>query len=70
MLPYIKNHPNVGNYINDAVPHCPKCGSTKVEKRGFMYTNVAIYQRYRCKDCGGWSRGRKNVREDKVKNSN
>ena len=35
---------------------CPKCGSQHVNKRGFAETNVGKFQRYRCDDCGSWSR--------------
>lgn len=70
LLPYISNHPNVGNYVDDAEKHCPKCGSEKLEKRGFIHTNVARYQRYHCQDCGAWSRGRTNERENKTKVTN
>lgn len=38
---------------------CPKCGGDDLEKRGFMYTATRAYQRYRCKGCGGWSKGGK-----------
>lgn len=40
---------------------CPFCESTKLNKRGFSYTTAYAYQRYRCMDCGGWSKGRKSV---------
>lgn len=70
LLPYMKTHPNLGNYTDDAKPHCPKCGSEKLLKQGYAYTSVAKYQQYSCKDCGGWCRGRKNLRENKVKLSN
>lgn len=30
---------------------CPKCGSIHREKRGFKYTTVSKFQRYRCLDC-------------------
>jgi len=32
-------------------PSCPYCDSTHREKRGFHYTTVSKYQRYRCLDC-------------------
>lgn len=30
---------------------CPKCGSTKIQKRGF-HSHQAQRQRYRCAECG------------------
>lgn len=35
---------------------CPECGSSHREKRGFHYTTVSKYQRYRCLDCGRYYR--------------
>lgn len=59
MRPYIKNHPNVGVFSEEAeAPTCNKCGSTHLHRRGYAYTNVGKYPRYQCQDCGGWSRGR------------
>jgi hypothetical protein len=63
LLPYIENHPNLGVYLNEEEQVCPNCGSKHIEKRGFSYTNVSKYQRYVCKDCGKWSRGRKNIKD-------
>lgn len=49
-------HPAIGLYMTkDSV--CPKCGSSKVEKRGFSYTAVGKFQRVQCHGCMGWSRG-------------
>jgi hypothetical protein len=59
LRPWVNDHPNVNVYHddNDHV-RCNRCGSSNVEKRGFAYTNVGQYHRYRCTDCGGWSRSR------------
>lgn len=70
LRPYMTTHPNLGVYIDDYDRHCPKCNSTKLQKRGFAYTGNGQYQKYQCTSCGGWSRGKKNLREDKVKNTN
>ena len=72
MLPYISNHPNLAVYVDDADPHCPKCNSDKIIKEGFSYTNAGKYQQYSCtvKTCLGWSRGKKNLRDNKVKTTN
>ena len=37
--------------------NCPSCGSKKLEKRGFSYTQAGKKQRYQCTDCGHWSHG-------------
>lgn len=64
LRPYIQNHPslNVYNQIDES-QQCPKCQSNNIIKEGFMYTNVCKYQRYSCKDCGGWSRSRKAIKK-------
>lgn len=60
ILPWIKNHPNVGvhNNHNDV---CPNCGGIHLERRGFAFTVAGKYQRFQCKDCGTWSRGKANM---------
>lgn len=60
--PFAKQHPNVGQYYNDGQRHCPKCGSTHLEKLDgkFVYTSVSAFEEFRCEDCGCTCRGRKN----------
>lgn len=62
LLPFIANHPNVNVYTDEADCKCPKCGSEKTKKEGFAYTDICKYQRYSCSACGGWFRGRKNLK--------
>ena len=63
LAPYHATHPNHGATMEGIdEPVCPKCGSTHLQKRGYAFTNTSRYQRYRCTDCGGWSRGRENIR--------
>ena len=64
LRPYMTTHPNLNVYDEtlDDNCSCPKCGSNKLKKEGFAYTDVAKYQRYSCKACGGWSKGRKNLK--------
>jgi len=53
MLPLISDIPNYNMYSNkDDDDTCPNCGSTRIEKMGFLTTKSSIKQRYRCKDCG------------------
>lgn len=56
LRPWIEGHPNVATYTNGEADQCPKCGSTALEKRGFATTQYGRFQRYRCTQCGGWSR--------------
>ena len=60
LLPYMGQHPNYGTYTDTDKPECPKCGSTKLQRRGFAYTSVSKFQRFRCNKCGAWCRGRTN----------
>lgn len=53
--PYIPNHPNVALYFGDVgeTKRCPVCGSKELELlEGKAYTNLSIFDAYRCKDCG------------------
>lgn len=54
LKPWITSHPNASLFEGAG---CPACGSGKLEKRGYAYTSVSRYQRYRCLGCGKWSRG-------------
>jgi DNA polymerase elongation subunit (family B) len=57
LRPWMTNHPNV-NIYDQVAGACPSC-SGKVEKRGFGYTQLGAYQRYKClrPSCGAWSKG-------------
>lgn len=60
LRPYIASFPHAGLYtITDDV--ICRCGSDNLERRGAYYAKTFTYQRYRCRDCGAWNRGRKNV---------
>lgn len=47
--------------FTDGKPGKCTCGSKKLESRGFCYTTVGQYQRYRCTACGKWTRGSTNL---------
>lgn len=53
LLPYIKNHPNLGD-IGQIDGVCPKCASVDLEKRGFNKRRGGKVQRYQCQSCYGW----------------
>lgn len=44
---------------DDGLLHCTKCESTSLKRDGKKYhaTSAALYQMFRCKDCGSTSRG-------------
>lgn len=55
LRPWMKNHPNHALYTG--ITSCPKCGSTKMQRRGSERTAARTYQRLQCQACGGWMRG-------------
>jgi len=49
--------------VEDGKTICPNCtGHAKREPGKYVHTQVSIFQRYHCDDCGGYSRGRTQVR--------
>lgn len=52
----------LSSFEHDALMRC-RCGSEKLEKRGYAYTPAGKYQIYHClrKSCGKWSRGPANL---------
>jgi len=58
LLPFINAHPNEGLHNDMDRPSCPKCGSTKLHRRGFAHTKTQRYARYQCMSCYSWVRGR------------
>lgn len=61
LLPYSKT--SYAWSANADAPVCPKCGSTHLQKRGFVATITGHYQRFKCLDCGGWSQSRHTSRD-------
>ncbi len=51
---------NFNLYHDDAHNIC-KCGSEQFIKKGFNYTSVGKYQRFKCSDCGAETKGRINL---------
>lgn len=67
IAPWIDNGPNPNLYDPQVEDVCtnPVCGSTNLERRGYAYTTLGKYQRYRCRDCGAWSKsGKSEIRTD------
>lgn len=64
LKPWHTGHPNT-NLYQGTTHCCPNCGGNKVQRRGFNYTRVGVYQRYQCRSCGAWSQGEK-VNKEKV----
>lgn len=61
LRPWLKL-PHVALFSDALDPQgCPACGGRSLERRGYAYTKTSRYQRYRCADCGKWSRGTSRV---------
>ena len=52
LLPYIKNHPNLGIILQKR-DICAKCGSSNLQARGREGRKTGMVQRWSCNDCGG-----------------
>lgn len=61
LRPWMRNHPNLGLFMNVDYPVCGACGSEHVHRRGYAYTGVSMFVRTRCVDCGHWDRFATNV---------
>lgn len=57
LRPFATSHPNI-NTLTRQIGACPKCGSTRLHKRGFTYTRTSEVQRFQCIDCLGYCSGR------------
>ena len=51
-----KNPPNM-NVMLGGIYNCPTCGSPHTVKHGQRYTKSAIYNSYKCLNCGKHSQG-------------
>lgn len=66
LLPWITSHPAASLYaspeaLETGLRACPSCAGINLKPRGRSYTSVSVFQRYRCDDCGRWSRGSKRL---------
>lgn len=59
LRPYYSMHPNIAAHYPDEHVRCPRCASVNITPTGdSTFTNVSEYKRYKCNDCGGFSRSR------------
>lgn len=56
ILPWITSHPNMSLFLERHA--CPYCASHNLQSRGKQRTQTAVYTRYWCSACKGWSRTR------------
>ena len=59
MLPFMKNHPNLGLYYNSIIERCPNCACENIDWLDKFYTTtVNKFQAFRCMGCGANGRSR------------
>lgn len=56
LRPWAANHPNV-NWKTRKMNACPKCGSTRLMRRGYRYTATGYCERFQCMGCLGYCSG-------------
>jgi len=61
LRPYIKNHPNMGLFIDSDNPCCPVCTSRKIIDDGYYCTSVSKFPAYYCNECFAPLRSRKSI---------
>jgi len=57
LLPWIQPHPHLGLYTGD-LDACGNCGGTDLRPDGKAYTTTGVYQRFQCRGCAKYGRGR------------
>lgn len=65
MLPWIKNHPS--QVFDKPNGGCTACGSERLRNQGVHRTNMSTYRRFKCLDCGKYSRSSKAEKSIKPK---
>lgn len=63
--PWMKNHPNLD--IWSPIKVCPRCSSKNIINKGYGASQTYIFQKYVCKDCGGWGQYIKGKRKSSLK---
>jgi predicted RNA-binding Zn-ribbon protein involved in translation (DUF1610 family) len=61
LRPWAKGHPSVVTASGAINFSCTTCGSQSLKPDGYSITNVSQFKRYRCNDCGAFSRERSSV---------
>lgn len=56
LRPLVERHPNVG-VMTDRIDGCPRCGGRRIASHGWRVSGVSRTQRFKCRDCGGYSHG-------------
>lgn len=57
LLPWNPKTPNRNLYEGEGgVVVCPACGGEDLQRRGYQYTALSVFQRLHCQSCGKWSK--------------
>lgn len=56
LLPYLDNHPRLGNRHGLT---CPNCGSDRLTSQGWKVTRTTRVQSLKCGECGSWTQGKR-----------
>ena len=67
LRPWSKGHPNITTGSMSESKRCPTCGSLDLQPSGYSTTNTSQFKRYKCDNCGSYSRGRSNILTTPVK---
>jgi len=60
LQPWAANTPVFARYTDETEFRC-NCGSARLIGKGYAYTSVGKYQRYKCQDCGKQFTSNKNI---------
>ena len=61
MRAFTKPHPSIVIGADSSSKRCVTCGSKDLTEDGYHYTNTSKFKRYKCANCGSFSRARKNL---------
>lgn len=56
LRPWVKTHPSI-NVYEGKIDVCPRCVSSKLQRRGWTYTPTSRRPRYQCRSCFTWCSG-------------
>ncbi len=63
LRPYMDSHPSRELFGLDG---CPRCGSKKLQSRGYHRAISRVYRRFQCTACGGWTKAAVNEKDVKT----
>lgn len=56
VLPFIQDHPHLGDAQRN---ECPSCGSSRLQSRGVRRSRAMFIGRLECQNCGSWCSGKR-----------